>query len=120
MQRLDQAVDVLEQLVTSPLRLQQSWAVRVREQLAAVCEALSEERTGTSDSWLSARAGHLHRERNRLIARVSVLAGMVSDSTDIEPLRQALLRVAQDVQHHAQRVSDLMYDAVAMEVGGSE
>src|SRR3954453_2276017 len=120
MQRLDQAVEVLEQLVTSPLRVQQTWRARVRDQLAAICEALSEERTGTSDSWLSARAGHLHRERNRLIARVSVLAGMVAESADVEPVRLALLRVAQDVQHHAQRVSDLMYDAVAMEVGGSE
>jgi DNA polymerase-3 subunit alpha len=59
-------------------------------------------------------------ERNRLIARISVLAGSLSESADIEPVREALLRVAQDVQHHAQRVSDLMYDAVAMEVGGSE
>lgn len=120
MQRLDQAVDVLEQLVTSPLRLQESWRRTVREQLATICEALYEERTGTSDSWLSARAGHLHRERNRLIARISVLAGMVAESADVEPLRQSLLRIAQDVQHHAQRVSDLVYDAVAMEVGGSE
>ena len=120
MQRLEQAVVGLEQILTSPHRLQQSWRNMVRQRLGAVCEELTAERAVAADTWLSARANSLHRERNRLIARLSVLGTMVVDSTDPELVRQNLLRLVHDIQRHHQRVNDLAYDAVGMDVGGSE
>ena len=120
MQQLALAVDGLEEALSSPPTFQQPWRHIVRERLGEVCEALTAERTAAADSWLSARAGHLHRERNRLLVRLSALRTMVADGSDVEAVRLKLLRVVPDLQHHQQRVNDLVYDAAGMDVGGSE
>jgi hypothetical protein len=119
-QQLALAVEGLEAALASPPRFQQPWRHIVRERLGEVCEALTAERTGAGDSWLSARAGHLQRERNRLLVRLSVLGTMVTEATDVEAARTNLLRLVPDLHHHQQRMNDLVYDAVAMDVGGSE
>lgn len=120
MQQLALAVEGLEAALTSPPTFQQPWRHIVRERLGEVCEALTAERTAAHDSWLSARAGHLQRERNRLLVRLSVLGTMVGEATDLEAVRTSLLRLVPDLHHHQQRLNDLVYDAVAMDVGGSE
>ncbi len=124
MQRLEQAVAGLEQALGSPTGEHASWAPLVRERLRGVAEALHAERAQAADTWLSARAGHLYRERNHLLARVNVLSNALAaapaGATDVEPVRESLVRLAHDLGHHQQRVNDLAYDGVAMEVGGSE
>lgn len=124
MQRLEQAVAGLEEALGSPTAGRPPWDRLVRERLRGIAEALHAERSPAADTWLSARAGHLHRERNHLLARVNVLSNALAttaaDRSDVEPLRDSLVRLAHDLAHHQQRVNDLAYDGVAMEVGGSE
>jgi hypothetical protein len=120
MQRVELAVEGLEQALQSPPKLQQSWGHIVRQRAHQVADALTAESPVAMDSWLSARAGHLDRERNRLLTRLSVLGTMLCESADLEQVRESLSRLVLDVRHHHQRVNDLAYDALALDVGGSE
>lgn len=118
MQVLDQAVHSLEQALRFPA--QQSWQSVVRQQLDGLDRALTAEHTSTSEAWLHARARHLHHERTRLRRRLDRLGSSLGDAPHLESLRQELVRLMRDIQHHHQRVNDLAYDAVARDVGGSE
>ena len=110
----------LEQALTSTAPLQ-PWRQIARQRLKAVRKALTAERTSATELWLSAREGHLLRERNRLLSRTAALGGLLkTEAVADEPLRQNLHRLAIDLHHHQQRLNDLAYDSVAMEVGGSE
>ena len=60
------------------------------------------------------------RERTALLGRLSVLGPQVLESPDVEAVRVELLRLLVDVAHHVQRVNDLAYDDVELELGGSE
>jgi hypothetical protein len=120
MQRLETALESLEQALLSPPRLQQSWRHIVRQRAVQVAEALTAESAVAVDSWLSARAGHLERERNALLTRLTVLRTLLAEASDIEPVRDSMRRLLLDVRHHHQRVNDLAYDALALDVGGSE
>lgn len=119
MQRLEIAVAGLEEALTIPPRFQQSWSHIVRQRMHGVDEALAAERPDEV-TWLSARAARLRHERDRLLTRLSCLDSRVQDDSNVEPVRQDLLRLVHDIQHHSQRVHDLAYDADAMDVGGSE
>jgi len=122
MQRLEQAVVGLEQALSSIPQLPDSWCPLVRQRLARVRDALAAESTQATETWLSARAGHLHRERIRLLSRIAALGGLINTNANAldDTVRENLLRLVHDIQHHHQRVNDLAYDSVAMEVGGSE
>lgn len=124
MRRLALALDGLERAVETPPRLQQSWRFLVRKRLARVEQALAAdhdaEHATDSEPWLDARAARLHREQVRLRSRTSVLAATVCDATDLAVLRESLVRLVVDLHHHQQRVNDLTYDAVDLDVGGSD
>jgi hypothetical protein len=120
MQRLEQALAGLEEALSSPPVLQQPWRHLVRERLNAVSDALRAERPAATDSWLAGRVGSVRRERDRLLTRLVVLRSTVLDVGDVEGVRQRLQRLTLDLHHHQQRINDLAYDAVGMEVGGSE
>ncbi len=121
MQQLEMAVAGLEEALTTPPRLQHSWTHLVRQRLTGVDEALGAERTAEeAQTWLSARAWRLRRERDRLRHRLSSLTSVVGDTSNVEPVREDLLRLVHDIQHHHQRVHDLAYDLDSMDVGGSE
>ena len=120
MQRFEHAVESLEQALHSPPRLHQPWRHIVRRRVEQVAEALTSESPVAADPWLSARVGHLARERTRLLARLSVVGTMLAESTDLDQLCESLRRLLLDVRHHHQRVNDLVYDALALDVGGSE
>jgi hypothetical protein len=120
MQRFEHAIDSLEQALHSPPRLQQSWGHIVRQRTEQVADALTAESPVAVESWLVARVGHLDRERNRLLTRLSVLGSTLADTTDLDQVRDSLCRLMRDVRHHHQRVNDLAYDALALDVGGSE
>lgn len=97
-----------------------SWRWTVRRRLADVRDALAEERASTGDGWLVARTGVVLRERNALLARVAAVGPRVLDAEDVEPVRVELKRLLVDIDHHFQRIRDLAYDDVEMEIGGSE
>lgn len=118
MQQLEQAIVGLEQVLTNPPST--TWNQVVRQRVHSVHEALRAERTGTGESWLSPRSARLRHERDRLIGRLGALSARVPEQGDQEVIRQDLLRLVHDIQHHHQRVNDLAYDAVAADLGGSE
>ena len=120
MQRFENAVESLEQALLSPPRLSRPWGHIVRQRAARVADALTAESPVAVDPWLAARAGCLERERNNLLSRLSVLGSLLAEAPDPEPVRESLRRLLLDVRHHHQRVNDLVYDALALDVGGSD
>ena len=130
MQRLEKAIAGLEQAVVAApaagappaghAEADQAWRYAVREQLLDVADALAEESAGADDGWLSAREDLLRRDRKRMLTRLSLLAPEIAQAGDVESVRVSVCRFVRDLQRHLQRMHDLLYDAVGMEVGGSE
>jgi hypothetical protein len=99
-----------------------SWRWTVRQRMTAVRDALLEE-TGPGDSadgWLAARGGAAFRERNALLMRLGALGTRVREDADLGAVRAEVARLVVDIGHHVQKVNDLAYDAVELELGGSE
>ena len=120
MRRLAHALDGRQRALLTPPRLQQSWRYLVKQRLTWVDAALAADNQHDADPWLQPRLDGLHRERARLMRRTSVLAGTVCDAVDLAPVRESLARLVRDLERYQQRVNDLAYDAVDMDVGGSE
>jgi len=97
-----------------------SWRWTVRQRMAAVRDALLADVDGTDDGWLVARSGGILRDRDVLLTRLSVLGRDVLESPGVERVRTDLRRLATDLGHYVQRLHDLAYDAVELELGGSE
>jgi hypothetical protein len=92
----------------------------VRQRLVIVRDRLVAETLGSQDGWLVARGGAAFRERNDLLTRVSALTPAVLEVRDAEQVRLDLKRLVIDIAHHVQRVHDLVYDDVELELGGEE
>lgn len=120
MNHLEAALQGLEQALGAPPRSPHPWRYIVRERLGVVVEALTAEQDVATDSWLVVRSQRLHRERDRLMARLTVLAAMLEDHADLEAVRVGLRRLVEDVSRHLARMTDLVYDDVELEVGGSD
>jgi len=97
-----------------------AWRWTVRRQLVPVRDRLIHERPHRYEAWLSARAARTLRERDTLLARLNRLASQVLVAADVETLRSDLRRLLGDINRHFQRLSDLAYDEVEIEIGGSE
>ena len=97
-----------------------NWRWVVRQRMAGVRDLLASEGTRTDDGWLAARGGTALRERNTLLVRLSALGPQVLESADVASVRVELKRLAVDIAHHTQRLHDLAYDEVELELGGSE
>jgi hypothetical protein len=97
-----------------------NWRWVVRQRMGLVREALMGETAGSDDGWLAARGGAAFRERNALLARLSSLGPRVLETPDVEVARSEGKRLVLDIQRHLQRVNDLAYDEVELELGGSE
>ena len=97
-----------------------NWRWSVRQRLVIVRDRLVAETLGSQDGWLVARGGAAFRERNDLLARVSALTPAVLEVHDAEQVRLDLKRLVIDIAHHVQRVHDLVYDDVELELGGEE
>jgi vacuolar-type H+-ATPase subunit D/Vma8 len=120
MRRLAHALDGLEKALRTPPRLQQSWRYLVKQRLTWVEAALAADPQQETDPWLEPRLAQLQRERVRLRSHVSLIASTICDATDLAPVRESLARLVHDLEHYQQRVNDLAYDAVDLDVGGSE
>jgi hypothetical protein len=97
-----------------------NWRWTVRQRMAAVRDVLSGEVAGPEDGWLAARGGRAFRERNTLLGRISALGPQVLENPDVERVRSELKRLVADIARHMQRLNDLVYDDVEIELGGSE
>jgi hypothetical protein len=97
-----------------------NWRWSVRQRMGAVRDALIAETGHGGEGWLAAREGGLLRERTLLLHRLSALGSQVLERPDVDVVRADLLRLLTDVSHHLQRIHDLAYDEVELELGGSE
>lgn len=97
-----------------------AWRWRVHRRMAAVRDALLAETAGSADGWLAARGGTAYRSREVLLTRLGVLGARVLTEADLAPARRELDRLVVDIAHHVQRLHDLAYDEVELELGGSE
>jgi hypothetical protein len=116
---LEHAIIGLKQALDSPRR-HHMWRWLVRHRMAGVKEALAREHSRGGDAWLAARQAALLRERDALMRKLGVLGPTVLEAPDVEPVRRDLKRLVADLEHHRQRLSDLVYDTVSLEIGGSE
>lgn len=97
-----------------------NWRWGVRQRISGLRDALAAESTGTDNTWLAARHGAAFRERSLLLSRMTSLCGQVLERPDLDVLRAELRRLIVDVNHHMQRLNDLVYDEVELELGGEE
>ena len=119
MTALERALDGLRQALEGP-RNHHIWRWLVRHRMAGVKDALQAEQHHGGDAWLAAREDSLQRDRDNLLRRLTELGPLVLDSADVEPVRRELRRLLTDLEHHRQRLNDLVYDTVSLELGGSE
>ncbi len=96
------------------------WRWNLRRRLSDVKDALATPPPQHREAWLAARGQLSTRDRVQLQARVSALAAMVLDKLDLEAVAHEARRLVGDLEHHVQRVHDLVYDSVSLELGGSE
>lgn len=113
---LQQALDAPRQ----PAAALGGWRWAVRQRMAAVRDVLVAEADAPGEGWLAAREGTVMRERNALLGRLSRLGPEVLESPRVEVVRNELRRLVADIAHHGQRLHDLAYDEVELELGGSE
>jgi hypothetical protein len=97
-----------------------AWRWSVRRRLVPVRDQLLREHPVRGEAWLSARATRTLRERDELIARLNSVAGEVLVTEQVDDLVDQLSRLLADIVRHHQRVDDLAWDDVELEIGGSE
>jgi hypothetical protein len=121
---LESAVRDLRQALTSDATAPE-WRWHLRRRLSQVTEALIDEARGDPgaggvEAWLQGREVTSNRCRRQLQARVATLGAGVLDRLDVETVTVEVRRLQTDLEHHVQRLHDLVYDSVALELGGSE
>ncbi|HET9841904.1 MAG TPA: hypothetical protein VFQ01_07860 [Nocardioides sp.] len=100
-----------------------AWRWSVRRHLVPVRDRLLRDHPDRREAWLSARAARTLRERDELLARLNSLASQVlvaANLEDLDDVADRLSRLLVDIAHHHQRVHDLAWDDVELEIGGSE
>jgi hypothetical protein len=116
---LEHAVIGLQQALDAPRR-HHTWRWLVRQRMAGVRDALIRELPREEDAWLAARERTLRRDRDVLVQRLTIAGPLVLDAPDVEAVRAELRRLVVDIEHHRQRLNDLVYDSVSQELGGSD
>lgn len=116
---LESAIAELKETLSGP-RTASNWRWLVRQRLAVLRQALSDENSQSWDGWLAARSGVTDRERRQLLARVSTVGSGMLDRLENDRVAIEVRRLVNDLEHYCQRMHDLVYDSVALEIGGSE
>ena len=96
------------------------WRNAVSERMAFVREGLSREAPVGNDGWLAGRSRAMQRECRTLLGRMYALGTRVEQTMEVDLIRMELKRLVVDINHHVQKLNDLAYDDVEMEIGGSE
>lgn len=124
---VDQAIHELEAELASAGDGMQEQSVlgfavrdRLRDRLNAVMEALSGDRVGDGDGWLAARGRRTDKDRLMLVSRLSAASARMADHAMFAPTATEVRRLTRELDRYLQRVHDLAYDAVELELGGSE
>ncbi|MEO7352493.1 MAG: hypothetical protein ABIW17_11400 [Marmoricola sp.] len=116
---LETAISELRQILADDCTAPE-WRWNVRRQLSEVKEALSQPQPRQPEAWLAARTHLSNRDRSQLSGRVMAVSTGVLDKLDPETIVCEVKRLLGDLEHHVQRVHDLVYDSVSLELGGSE
>ncbi|MCW2846953.1 MAG: hypothetical protein JWR90_927 [Marmoricola sp.] len=116
---LETAIRELRQILADDCTAPE-WRWNVRRRLSEVKDALVQPQGRPREAWLTARAQLSDRDRFQLQARVVALSAGVLDRLDREAIVHETQRLLGDLEHHVQRVHDLVYDSVSLELGGSE
>jgi len=116
---LETAVNELRQILSADPTAPE-WRWNVRRRLSEVKDALSGPEALQADAWLAARAQCSDRKSRQLHARATTLANGGLDKLDADTILRETRRLLCDLEHHVQRLHDLVYDSVALELGGSE
>ena len=88
--------------------------------MAAVRDALVASTGTTADGWLAARGGAVAPGAQRAAPPVGRRGPAVLEHPDVDEVRAGLKRLLVDIYRHVQRLHDLAYDEVELEIGGSE
>ena len=116
---LETAISELRQILAGD-RTVPEWRWNVRKQLSEVKDALAQPQPPQPEAWLAARTHLSNRDRSQLQGRVMAVSAGVLDRMDAETIVREVKRLVGDLEHHVQRVHDLVYDSVSLELGGSE
>ena len=116
---LETAIRELRQILAADCTAPE-WRWNVRRRLSAVKDALSKPQPSQPEAWLTARTQLSNRDRSQLQSRVVSLSAGVLDRHDGQTIIREVGRLLGDLEHHVQRVHDLVYDSVSLELGGSE
>jgi hypothetical protein len=116
---LETAVSELRQILAGDSTAPE-WRWNVRRGLSGVKDALSRPQARQPEAWLAARTLLSNRDRSQLRGRVLALASGVLGDFDTDAIRHEVGRLLGDLEHHVQRLHDLVYDSVSLELGGSE
>ena len=116
---LETAIRELRQILAADCTAPE-WRWNVRRRLSEVKDALSHPQTHQPEAWLTARTQLSKRDRFQLQSRVVTLSSGVLDKLDADSIVHQVHRLLSDLEHHVQRLHDLVYDSVSLELGGSE
>ena len=116
---LESAIQGLKQALDTPRR-HHMWRWLVRHRMSAVKDALAPETTRGGDAWLAGRELALHRERAALVQRLTDMGPVVLECPDTELVYRDMSKLVTSLERYRQRLNDLVYDSVSLELGGSE
>jgi len=116
---LETAIRELRQILVADCTAPE-WRWNVRRRLSEVKDALAQPQAHQPEAWLAARTQLSNRDRFQLQGRVVALSAGVLDKLDADSIIHQVARLLADLEHHVQRVHDLVYDSVSLELGGSE
>ena len=108
-----------QRALASPDPGSQAWRWRLRRSLAGVRDVLEAEPV-QGGGWLAARAATSNKDRRHLHRRVHEIGPRILEEADHTAVADDLHRLLADTQRHFQRLNDLVYDEVELELGGSE
>lgn len=120
--RATSPLDELRELVASPPddSTEGRWRWSVRSRMSGVRDLLTDRAWLPEDGALAPSHVAALREGDALLGRLAELAPRVLESVDLAVVRSDLVRLLADVRHHLQRRSDLAWDDVQLDIGGSE
>ena len=116
---LEGAVQDLRRMLASDATAPE-WRWNLRRRLSDVKEALGDPGAHGVEAWLLGREVTSNRCRRQLQARVATLGAGVLDRLDAATITTELRRLQTDLERYVQRLHDLVYDSVTLELGGSD
>jgi hypothetical protein len=114
---LSTAMLSLEQAIGAPRR-STLWRRIVKKRVGDLRQALESYEDAPSAPWLTPRRESLLRERRRISGRLGEIESRLAADFDPHYVRARLSRLLHDIDRHRQRVADLVYDHLALDLGG--